>query len=250
MGHSQEDASTGDPVIRDLVLITAGVMHDYGIYDQLERFNQLCGSIQSVRDVLPFSDICVIEASRKRMSNDQCEIITELGCEFRQIDLDPTRLAPKELDSNQFAAKILGEIEIWQNFLRNLENRRHHYRRIHKLSGRYRMLPMYAAHIHEAHSVIISGSRSWPKGPDQPNVMDHVYPTRLWSFHTALYWPMRSVWDYVMHRSLEYYKSCNRLPVIEASIHDALHIHGLSCVEVTPIGLEGSFGQDGKFVSE
>ena len=231
---------------KDLWLVTSGILNDYGIYSQQQRFDQLLASIDSINTVMPGSDIVVIESANRSWPDAFKDTLESRNVEFAEVVTD-TQF--NKSDSNQFGAKIIGEIMIWQRFLSMYEAKITQCRRIHKLSGRYRVLPRYSEHEHDQKNVLIRKPQSWPYSPEKPDVFNHIYPTRLWSFHSALYWPIRLVWEHVRDNSITTTEQ-NRIMVLEHTLYDALHLFMLPCKEVDVIGVEGHYAQDGNFVSE
>ena len=114
MGHSQEDATAGDALTRDLFLITSAINNDYGIYSQQQKIDQLINGINSVHEFHDrLHDIMLIDCSPKLMSDAQLYDLQKLGVDVYRTTLEKP---VKDPSLNQPLWKSIGEQLIWSTF--------------------------------------------------------------------------------------------------------------------------------------
>jgi hypothetical protein len=250
VGHSKEDATTGDALTRDVFLITSGIMNDYGVFDLGQRLDQLLGSIASVRSVMPGSHIVCIDGSIPDMPSRIQDRIRDTGVQFVKVPQDKANQESKDVDANQFMAKVFGELNIWYHFFHTVGIDPKTYQRVHKLSGRYQLLDTYREHDFDQCNVLIAKPYTWYKGPWAPGETESSYPTRCWSWHTDLWHAIEMTWQNIAADTKNYLEKQGLIRVTEAALYENLHRLMLPCTEVERMWVQGHFGQDGRFIQD
>lgn len=250
MGYSQENAATGDALTRDLFLVTSGMMNSYGVFTQSQKFSQVVDTIHSIRRHMHNVLICAIDCSVDPVPQHQVDHLESLGVQFYQTKLDPGYVMPTRLDPNQFSAKSKGEVTIMHHFFDVVLPSQDNIRRVHKLSGRYQLMPIYATHDFDVQDVMTGPSKQWLMGPDRMNESEGVYGIKVWNFHAALTDTMKLVWRDIGETSEKFFRELQKIRVLEAQFFASAHKYQVPCRAMNTIGVKGYYAQDGCFEAE
>lgn len=237
---------------QDIFMVTSACMNDYGVYSAEQKFDQLLQTIQSIKNYSQQPTIVVVESSTKPLGTSLlCHLTSLQDIVYYQCAGDNRLFSqtPQD-DPNQFFAKTFGEIVAFEKFFSFLQTNPQPYRRCFKISGRYQLNDDFATHDYNQHNIVIKKPQQWLRGPTKMSTSDNVYSTKLWSWHYNLsqqiYELMQNIF-FTLHQHMRHHRE---VVVLEHLLYEAINKSALDCNEVDNVGIQGCFGQDGKFIQE
>ena len=236
---------------QDIFMVTSACMNDYGIYSRQERFDQLLASLDSITEYAPGADMVVVESSRMPLANEYLSRLCERPLTYYQCAGDNRLLKQDvELDNNQFIAKTFGELVAYQHFFYHLHHCGREYRRCHKLSGRYRLTSQWQNLDAEPEDILVKQPKKWLHSVEQPTQVNLVYDNKHWSWHWNLTSTVSELMAKIFQKTWQDTNQLEQFAIIECSLYQSLNQSSLPIREVERLGVQGNYGQDGRFADE
>ena len=166
--------------MNDVFCVLSAINTQYGSFTYTQRFEQLLGTIESIKKHSSDPDIFLVDISFESLLQKDIDklksLVTHVGLLHQHPFMRHVKSIDHSNDTNLFQPKTVGEIIGMQNILRAVKSHGKEYRRVFKLSGRYMLNDKFHDHDYDVLSdkVIVSTKQRW-------HGRDH-YILRLWSF--------------------------------------------------------------------
>jgi len=233
-------------MLNDIFYVTSAIGNDYGVFNMDQRFDQLLGTLESIKKYSPTADIIIADCSYDLIPEDK---MIQLGPYILQFfSLHNYEMIQKyresTIDPNRFVQKTVGEMLATHELLKYIKTLNKPYRRVFKISGRYQLNDTFLLRDYDKHlgEVVISKPQFW-------HGRNHYY-TRLYSFdfmHLDLFIDM-------FHKICEYstnnINTTGMIDILEYSLWHHLNISNLKVVETDDLGVEGLYGQNAAFTKD
>jgi hypothetical protein len=232
--------------VTDVFFVPSAIGNNYGSFSFEQRFNQLLGTVQSIKKYSSNADIVIVDCSYDLLSESKIMELTPYILEFFSLHQHPQVIMNRQqtTDPNRFIQKTIGEIISTLTALNYIKNTGKQYRRVFKLSGRFQLDENFNQRDYNNHigQVVISKKQLW-------HGRNHYY-LRLYSFDFLLLDTFIAMFDKIHLDTSNMIRDKNMLDIIEYSVCHHIVQSNIPTVEVDCLGLEGYYGQDAKFVKE
>jgi hypothetical protein len=155
----------------------------------------------------------------------------------------------KKIDTNQFFAKTFGELVALEKFFDYL-NRNNKYDRLFKLSGRYALTEIWNRAHYDNKDVVVRSPWFWSRSPKDPSTKGGTYSTKFWSWHhdtsPVVYEMIRDMFD----QTIAMFRERGEIVILEHQLYLGIQKYHLPCRELSVLGIQGYYGQNGHFVCE
>lgn len=230
----------------DVFCVVSAIGNDYGHFPYKDRFNQLVGTIHSIRKFAPNSHICLYDTSYEMLPESDIKtlgsMVDNVVCLHEHPYIVHLKLhAP--IDSNRTYQKTMGEIVAMMCFLHS-EHHLDGFDRIFKISGRYQLTSDFDSKLHHSkpNKVVIKTKNSWYGSA--------VYPCRLWSFDSKMLPIIKKLFITIHDDTLHLISIQNGIFIIEYSMYNTITKLNIPTYESDILGVSGFFGQDGEPIND
>lgn len=226
--------------MNDLFCVVSAVGNDYGVFSYRERLEQLKATVASVRQKVPGADVVIYDASEDPLPDADVAELKSLVERFVQIHDDKyvNFLKHRSLDPspNKFEKKTVGEIQCMTRFLSDLKQSGRAYRRVFKLSGRYRLSEHFdlESHLKAFGKCVFLPKEEWFDA--------WVFRIRLWSFDYSLLDWVTEVFDSVQKRTYGTVTDTGKLEIVEYAVTLAIEELKVPYETIERIGVTGLMG--------
>lgn len=226
--------------MRDLFCVVSAVGNDYGVFSYRERLEQLKATVASVRQRVPSADVVVYDASEDPLPDGDAAELRSLVEGFVQIHDDKyvNFLKHRSLDPspNKFEKKTVGEIQCMIRFLSDLKQSGREYRRVFKLSGRYKLSDHFdmESHLRASGKCLFLHKEEWFDA--------WVFRIRLWSFDYSVLDSVMEAFDLVQKRTYSTVTDTGKLEIVEYAVTLAIEELKVPYETVERIGVTGLMG--------
>ena len=231
-----------------LFCIVSAIGNDYGIFSYQKRLQQLLGTIRSVRQRAPGSDIFLYDASEDPLPIADAELLASsvdrliLLADDKYINF----LKHKSLDPtpNKFEKKTVGEIQCMLTFLDDLKSSGKTYDRVFKLSGRYELSEEFvlSSYVDKSGKCVMLDREDW--------YGERVFTMRLWSFDFSLLESIEILFRTMQRHTYATVTETGKLEIVEFTFTKFIDAMQIPYITVDRIGVRGLMGLGGHYVDQ
>lgn len=232
--------------MNNIFLISSAVGNDYGVFSYQERLAQLLETIKSIKKYAIDDDIVLVDASENILPDTDIQTLKNLVTDVIFLNDHPQVSKQKNVvpsDKNLTGKKTVGELCIFVEFLKYLKQKKKQYKRVFKISGRYKLNEDFNIDHHYVDNKIVFLSHDfWGENP--------IYNTRLWSFDYSLLNQLTNLFTQIYLYTFNKIEKEHMIQTLEFSLYKYIHLLGLEVYEIPVLGVQGVFGQDANPLKE
>ena len=232
----------------DLFCVISAIGNAYGVFTYEQRLQQLIGTITSIRQRAPKSDIVLYDASEDPLPSSDITMLSSLVQKLVLLNDDHyiQFLKYKSLDPspNKFEKKTVGEIQAMVTFLDDLKDSGRKYSRVFKLSGRYELSDNFSLlqHANETGRCVMLNKENW--------YGKHVFTLRLWSFDCSQLDSILLLFKVMQKYTYGLVTETKRLEIVEYTFTKFIEEMEIPYTTVDKIGVKGLMGLGGHQIDE
>lgn len=229
---------------KEIFIINSAIIapSNLSVYSESERLEQTIDTLKSIDQYCPnnikvlFDTKGLTDYHIQKLSENNVNVILNLNA-VEQV----------RYFSNNFPKRSGEAIALVYVFNWLIENPINEYKRIYKISGRYRLNDKFKSHIEHVDSFVFKKSRKTWMSEDmiQMTGTDGILETRLWSFDSNLL-------NLMFEESKKIFEDCMNLGIdLEHSFYKNLYkTKKYKIVELENVGLCGNLAPTGELIDE
>jgi hypothetical protein len=231
-----------------LFCLISAIGNNYGIFSYKERYNQLLGSIESIRKYAPDSDIVIFDASEDALPKDDVKQLRSLVNYVHLLNNDKyvqfLKYNSKDPTPNKFEKKTVGEMQAMVAFLDFLKDHPKQYQRVFKLTGRLKLNENFnmAEFLKHKNRLVLQEKENW-FGKD-------VFRIRLWSFDYDNLNEIRNLFYTMQKHTYDLLIEKQELELIEYTFTKFIHALNIPYANISVAGISGMKGYDAIEINE
>jgi len=234
--------------MRDIFCVPHAIRNDYGVFSFEERFYQLLETIESIKLYAPNSDIVLVDASEDLLEEKYLEVLTKIVNKIIFLYDDKyiqfLKYNSKDPSENKFEKKSTGEIQSMLAFLEFLKTHPIKYKRVFKLSGRYKLTSNFnlSHHYNQTNKCVFLTKEDW--------FGELVFRIRLWSFDYNNLFNISHLFKIIQQHTYNSVAQTTKFPLVEFSITNFIEEFKIPYTTVEKIGVFGLSGVNSTVIDE